>query len=44
MRSIQVTHHEVEQGKTVRQRMAEDENIREKMEDDKWRTKSLMTV
>jgi len=31
---IQVTHHEVEQGKTVRQRMAEEETIREKVDED----------
>jgi len=30
---IQVTHHEVEQGKTVRQRIAEEENIREKVDE-----------
>jgi len=35
---IQVTHHEVKQGKTVRQRMAEEENIREKVDEEglKW--------
>ena len=31
---IEVTHHEVKQGKTVRQRMAEEEDIREKVDDD----------
>ena len=30
---IQVTHHEVKQGKTVRQRMAEDERIWEKVDE-----------
>ena len=30
MRLIEVPHHEVEQGKTVRQRMAEEETVREK--------------
>ena len=28
-----MTHHEVEQGKTVRQRMAEEETIREKVDE-----------
>jgi len=32
MRLIEVTHHEVKQGKTVRQRMAEEETIREKVD------------
>ena len=30
---IQVTHHEAKQGKTVRQVMAEEENIREKVDE-----------
>ena len=34
MRLIQVTHHEVKQGKTVRQRMDEEEAIREKVDKD----------
>ena len=29
-----MTHHEVKQGKTVRQRMAEEETIREKLDED----------
>ena len=33
MKLIQVTHHEVEQGKTVRQRMAKEETIREKVDE-----------
>jgi len=38
MRLIEVTHHEVEQGKTVRQRMAEKETIPEKVdkEGNRW--------
>jgi NAD(P)H-nitrite reductase large subunit len=32
MRLIEVTRHEVKQGKTVRQRVAEEENIREKVD------------
>ena len=33
-----MTHHEVKQGKTVRQRMVEEENIREKVDEEglKW--------
>jgi Fe-S-cluster-containing hydrogenase component 2 len=43
MRLIEVTHHEVEQGKTVHQRMAEEEKIREKVDDDgtRWTTECV---
>jgi len=38
MRLIKVTHHELKQGKTVRQRIAEEENIQEKVDEngDRW--------